>query len=349
MTARARAAPRPLHRLGLPTFGLIALAALLLATAGAVSIGEVAVPPVEILKVLGNRIFGMDLSVDPIREGIVWHYRLSRAVVAASAGAALAVCGTVLQALLRNPLAEPYLLGISAGASTGAVLVMVLGIGAGAVTLSGGAFFGAGLAFGFVAFLAHGSGGGTERIILAGIAGSQLFNAATSFIVTTSANAEQTRGIMFWLLGSLGGTRWPDTALALPVLAVGLAVCLFRARALDAFAFGEDAAASLGIEIARVRTELFAVTAFLTAGIVSLVGAVGFVGLVVPHAVRFLVGPAHGRLIPAAALAGGVFMLAADVLSRIVVPGQVLPIGVVTALFGAPAFAFILWRSRRRA
>ncbi|WP_420848031.1 FecCD family ABC transporter permease [Nitratireductor luteus] len=341
--------PRSFRRLGLPAFGLIALAALFLAAAGAISIGEVAIPPAEILKVLGNRLFGMDLAVDPIREGIVWHYRLSRAAMAASAGAALAICGTVLQALLRNPLAEPYLLGISAGASTGAVLVMVLGIGAGTVTLPGGAFLGAGLAFAFVAFLAHGSGGGTERVILAGIAGSQLFNAATSFIVTTSANAEQTRGIMFWLLGSLGGARWADTALALPVLAVGLAVCLFRARALDAFAFGEDAAASIGIDVSRVRTELFAVTALLTAAIISLVGAVGFVGLVVPHATRFLVGPAHGRLLPASALAGGVFMVAADVLSRIVVPGQVLPIGVVTALFGAPAFAFILWRSRRGA
>ncbi|MCR4265426.1 iron ABC transporter permease [Nitratireductor sp. ZSWI3] len=349
MTLHAGVAPRPFHRLGLPAFGLIALVALLVAAAGAVSIGEVAVPPAEVVKVLGNRLFGMDLAVDPIREGIVWHYRLSRAAVAASAGAGLAVCGTVLQALLRNPLAEPYLLGISAGASTGAVLVMVLGIGAGAVTLSGGAFLGAGLAFVFVAALARGSGGGTERIILAGIAGSQLFNAATSFIVTTSANAEQTRGIMFWLLGSLGGARWPDIGLALPMLAIGLLVALYRARALDAFAFGEDAAASLGIETARVRMELFGVTALLTAGIVSLVGAVGFVGLVVPHATRFLVGPSHGRLIPAAALAGGVFMVAADVLSRIVVPGQVLPIGVVTALFGAPAFAFILWRSRRRA
>ena len=349
MSLQAELSPRPLRRLRLPAFGLIALVALCFAMAGAVAIGDITVPPAEILKVLGNRIFGMDLAVDPIREGIVWHYRLSRAAMAASAGAALAVCGTVLQALLRNPLAEPYLLGISAGASTGAVLVMILGIGAGAVTLSGGAFLGASLAFGFVAFLAHGSGGGTERIILAGIAGSQLFNAATSFIVTTSANAEQTRGIMFWLLGSLGGVRWPDVALAMPVLATGLAICLYRARALDAFAFGEDAAASLGIDTTRIRAELFAVTAMLTAGIVSLVGAVGFVGLVVPHATRFLVGPAHGRLIPATALAGGVFMVTADVLSRIVVPGQVLPIGVVTALFGAPAFAFILWRSGRRA
>ncbi|WP_139257890.1 FecCD family ABC transporter permease [Natronohydrobacter thiooxidans] len=308
--------------------------------------GEIAVTPHEVANTLANRLLGFDLPVDPIREGIIWHYRLSRAAVAVCAGASLAICGVVLQALLRNPLAEPYLLGISAGASTGAVTVIVLSLGAGALTVSAGAFAGAALAFAFVAILAFGSGGGTDRIILAGIAGSQLFNAATSFIVTSSATAEQTRGIMFWLLGSLGGVRWPDAGLAFPVVLLALAYCLYRARALDAFAFGEDAAASLGVDVTRVRIELFALTAMLTATVVSIIGAVGFVGLVIPHAMRFLVGPSHGRLILASALAGGVFMALADVLSRLVLPGQVLPVGVITALFGAPVFGVILWRSR---
>jgi iron complex transport system permease protein len=343
-TSRSALHQHAVLRLG--PFLMLAIMALLAVTAAAVLIGEIVVTPQEVARTLGNRLLGLDMAVDPIHEGIIWHYRLSRAAVAICSGAALAICGTVLQALLRNPLAEPYLLGISAGASTGAVAVIVLTLGAGALTVSAGAFAGAGLAFAFVAILAFGSGGGTERIILAGIAGAQLFNAATSFIVTSSASAEQTRGIMFWLLGSLGGVRWPDAAIAFPVTALGLAVCLYRARALDAFAFGEDAAASLGVEVLRVRVELFALTALLTAAMVSIVGAVGFVGLVVPHATRFLVGPSHGRLILASALAGGVFMVAADVLSRVVLPGQVLPIGVITALFGAPAFAFILWRSR---
>jgi len=351
VTYLSRAAPRPGARpgsvLGLGAFVLLSAVALLAAAAGAILLGEMPVTVQDVAATLGNRLLGLGLAVDPIHEGIIWHYRLSRAAVAVCAGASLAICGAVLQALLRNPLAEPYLLGISAGASTGAVMIMVLGIGAGALTVPIGAFAGAGLAFGFVAVLAFGAGGGTERIILAGIAGSQLFNAATSFIVTSSASAEQTRGIMFWLLGSLGGVRWPDVGLAFPVMLFGLAVALYRARALDAFAFGEDAAASLGVNVARVRVELFALTALLTATVVSIVGAVGFVGLVIPHAVRFIVGPSHGRLILGSALAGGVFMVAADVLSRLVLPGQVLPIGVITALFGAPAFAFILWRSRR--
>jgi iron complex transport system permease protein len=334
---------------GLGTFLLIGATALLAAVTIGIMFGEIAVTPREVARTFANRIFGFDLAVDPIHEGIIWHYRASRAAVAVCAGASLAVCGVVLQALLRNPLAEPYLLGISAGASTGAVTVIVLALGAGALTVSIGAFAGAAMAFAFVAILAFGAGGKTDRIILAGIAGSQLFNAATSFIVTSSATAEQTRGIMFWLLGSLGGVRWPDAGLAFPVLLLALAYCLYRARALDAFAFGEDAAASLGVDVTRVRIELFALTAMLTATVVSIIGAVGFVGLVIPHAMRFLVGPSHGRLILASALAGGVFMAVADVLSRLVLPGQVLPIGVITALFGAPAFAIILWRSRRAA
>ncbi len=347
MIAVSRPLPRPGRVLGLGAFVLLSAVTLLAAAAGAIMLGEISVTPQEVARTLGNRLLGLDLEVDPIREGIIWHYRLSRAAVAICAGASLAICGVVLQALLRNPLAEPYLLGISAGASTGAVMIIVLGLGAGALTVSIGAFAGAALAFVFVAILAFGAGGGTERIILAGIAGSQLFNAATSFIVTSSANAEQTRGIMFWLLGSLGGVRWPDVGVTFPVMLLGLAVALYRARALDAFAFGEDAAASLGVDVARVRAELFALTALLTATVVSVVGAVGFVGLVIPHATRILVGPSHGRLILASSLAGGVFMVAADVLSRVVLPGQVLPIGVITALFGAPAFAWILWQSRR--
>lgn len=341
-------APLAFQRRGIGLFLTSGTALLLIAAWAAMTIGDVEASSTDVIRILANRLFGASYAVDPISDGVVWHYRLSRAVVAACVGGALALCGVILQALLRNPLAEPYLLGISAGASTGAVLVIVLGFNLGGLGLSGGAFFGATAAFGFVVILAHGAGGGVDRVILAGIAGAQLFNAATSFIVTTSADAEQTRGVMFWLLGSLGGVRWPDAALAVPVLGLGVGFCLSKARALDAFAFGEDAAAALGVDVAALRVGLFAVTALLTAAVVSVVGAVGFVGLVVPHATRFLVGARHERLIPASVLAGAIFLVLADILSRIMVTGQVLPIGVVTALVGAPAFAVILWQSRRR-
>jgi len=325
------------------------LGVLVLVMAFAVSTGEIRVPFAVIAKTLGNKLFGAAYSLDPIQEGIIWNYRLSRTVVAACSGTALALSGAILQALLRNPLAEPYVLGISAGASTGAVAIVILGFGGGLLSLSGGAFIGALGAFGLVALLASGSGGGGDRVVLAGIAGSQLFNALTAYIVTTSANAEQARGVMFWLLGSLSGTNWADVGIAAPVALIGVLLCLLHARTLDAFAFGADAAASLGIAVTRVRVVLFALTAAMTAVMVSLVGSIGFVGLVVPHAMRLVVGPTHGRLLPASAVAGAVFMVLADLVSRIIVPQQVVPIGVVTALVGAPAFAVLLTRSRRTA
>nr|WP_246718096.1 iron ABC transporter permease [Rhizobium sp. BK060] len=313
----------------------------------AVSIGEIQIPIATTAKAVSNRLFGTTFDLNRIQEGVIWDYRLSRALAAASAGASLALCGAILQALLRNPLAEPHVLGISAGASTGAVCVMILGFGYGALSLSSGAFIGAVVAFLLVGILATGTGGSSERIILCGVAGSQLFNALTSYIVTTSANAEQAGGVLFWLLGSMSGVRWPDVWLSVPISVAGFVVCLFFARALDAFAFGTDAAASLGIAVRKVQVILFGTTAIMTAAVVSMVGSIGFVGLVVPHAARFIVGPSHGRLLPTTAVGGAVFVVGADIISRIIIPQQILPIGVVTALFGAPAFAVILYRVRR--
>ncbi|AXI50737.1 MAG TPA: iron ABC transporter permease [Sulfitobacter pontiacus] len=321
----------------------VLLAALLFGAA----IGEVSIPPLVVLKVLANKALNAGYAVDKIDEGIVWNYRMARAVVAMCCGAGLALSGVVLQALLRNALADPYLLGISAGASTGAVAVTILGLGGGAISLSIGAFSGALVAFAFVALLAQAAGGGVGLraagvIVLAGIAGSQMFNALTALMITKSANAEQARAIMFWLLGNMSGVRWPDVLSALPAAMIGLLACLWHARALDAFTFGSDSAASLGIPVRRVQLLLIGTAALVTAVMVSVVGAIGFVGLVIPHAMRIVVGHRHAILVPASALAGAVFLVFADVISRVIVPGQVLPIGVVTALVGAPVFALIL-------
>ena len=321
--------------------------ALLAALLFGAAIGEVSIPPQVVLKVLANKVLNAGYAVDKIDEGIVWNYRMARAVVAMCCGAGLALSGVVLQALLRNALADPYLLGISAGASTGAVAVTILGLGGGAISLSIGAFSGALVAFAFVALLAQAAGGGVGLraagvIVLAGIAGSQMFNALTALMITKSANAEQARAIMFWLLGNMSGVRWPDVLSALPAAMIGLLACLWHARALDAFTFGSDSAASLGIPVRRVQLLLIGTAALVTAVMVSVVGAIGFVGLVIPHAMRIVVGHRHAILVPASALAGAVFLVFADVISRVIVPGQVLPIGVVTALVGAPVFALIL-------
>ncbi|MEC4167927.1 iron chelate uptake ABC transporter family permease subunit [Pseudomonas sp. MS-1(2024)] len=329
---------------------LLAFVALLLAVLGGVTIGETPIAPGVVLQVLANKLWGAGYVLDPIDEGIVWNYRLTRALVAAACGAGLATCGVVLQSLLRNPLADPYLLGISAGASTGAVLVAVLGLGAGAISLSAGAFAGAITAFALVILLARVSGPASTsaQIILAGIAGSQLFNAITAFLITKSASSEQARGIMFWLLGNLSGVRWSSAWLAVPVAVLGLAVCMWHRRALDAFTFGTDSAASLGIPVRRVQLLLISCAALVTAVMVSIVGSIGFVGLVIPHAVRLLSGTGHGRLVPLSAMGGALFLIAADILSRTLIKGQVIPVGVVTALIGAPVFALILI-SRRNA
>ncbi|PTS93679.1 ABC transporter permease, partial [Pseudomonas sp. HMWF006] len=316
---------------------LLALTTLLIAVLAGVAIGETSIAPDVVLKVLANKLWTAGHALDPIDEGIVWNYRLTRALVAAACGAGLATCGVILQSLLRNPLADPYLLGISAGASTGAVMVALLGIGAGAISLSAGAFAGAVTAFVLVILLARvsGSANGTGQIILAGIAGSQLFNALTAFLITRSASSEQARGIMFWLLGNLGGVRWPSVWLAVPVALFGLLVCLWHRRALDAFTFGADSAASLGIPVRRVQIVLIGCAALVTAVMVSIVGSIGFVGLVIPHAARLLLGTGHARLLPASALGGAVFLIAADVLSRTLIKGQVIPVGVITALVGS--------------
>jgi iron complex transport system permease protein len=323
---------------------LLALTLLLLAVLAGVAIGETAIEPQVVLQVLANKLWAAGYVLDPIDEGVVWNYRLTRALVAAACGAGLATCGVILQSLLRNPLADPYLLGISAGASTGAVLVALIGMGGGLISLSAGAFVGAMAAFALVILLARASGSasGTGQIILAGIAGSQLFNALTAFLITQSASSEQARGIMFWLLGNLSGVRWPSVWLAVPVAVLGLAVCLWHRRALDAFTFGTDSAASLGIPVRRVQFVLVGCAALVTAVMVSIVGSIGFVGLVIPHAVRLLLGTGHSRLLPASALGGALFLIAADVLSRTLIKGQVVPVGVVTALVGAPVFALIL-------
>ncbi|MGQ9453285.1 FecCD family ABC transporter permease [Leclercia sp. TB492] len=336
------------HSWLLPASGFLAIVALLLVIAIGVSVGELSIPLQSVFYAITNKIGLTEVPLNRIYESVIWDFRLSRALVAACCGAGLAICGAVLQSLLKNALAEPYVLGVSAGASTGAVAVVVLGVGSGTITLSAGAFAGAFAAFAFVALLTNGARGGSERTILAGVAASQLFNAITAWTVSTSASAQQARDVMFWLLGSFSGVRWPEFQLVLVMVLVGLAICLYYARALDAFTFGDDAAASLGIAVPWVRLILFIVTALMTATIVSMAGSIGFVGLVVPHVMRFFFGPLHRTLLIASALAGAILMVLADIASRLLIAPQSLPVGVVTALVGVPFFAMIIYRSRNK-
>ncbi|MEU2727156.1 FecCD family ABC transporter permease [Streptomyces griseoviridis] len=325
------------------------LAALLTSIAFAVTIGPAAISTADVWTAVAAHLGLGDSTLTPLRDGIVWDLRMPRTLLAAVCGAGLAVCGAVMQSLLRNPLADPFVLGVSSGASTGAVAVVVLGVGGGAISLSVGAFLGALLSFGLVLLLSHILGGSTDRVVLSGVAAMQLFSALTSFTVLTSADAETTRGVLFWLLGSLTGADWGQVALCAAVLAVALAVCLGHARTLDAFAFGAEAAAGLGVHVARTRLVLLSVTALLTAVLVSCAGAIGFVGLVLPHATRALTGSGHARLLPVTALTGAVFLVWVDTAARTVLDPQEVPVGVVTSLIGVPAFVAVLYRGRSKA
>ncbi|WP_082569894.1 iron chelate uptake ABC transporter family permease subunit [Mycobacterium sp. Root135] len=347
MTIRAAAERRPV----LVTVALLAtgVLALVLSMLAAVSLGGEGVTVVNVRDILSNHLNLTDIAVLTYKDVIVWQDRMPRSVVAAAVGAGLAICGVILQSLLRNPLADPFLLGISSGASTGAVLIGILGLGGSVIGLSGGAFIGALVSFGTVLLLAQLAGGSTDRVILAGIAMTQLFSALTSFVIFAFADSDETRGVLFWMLGSLEGVRWDDAWLTATVTLAGLACCWAAARALDAFTFGDEVAASLGIAVTRVRGGLLIVTALITAALVSVAGAVGFVGLILPHAARFLVGPGHARLVPVSALLGATFLVWVDALSRVAFHPTPLPLGVGTALIGVPAFVAIMFNRRGRA
>ncbi|MEU5024093.1 FecCD family ABC transporter permease [Streptomyces milbemycinicus] len=324
------------------------LAALLMSVAVAVTIGPADISTGDVWASVAAHLGVGESTLTPLRDGIVWNLRMPRTLLAAVCGAGLAVCGAVMQSLLRNPLADPFVLGVSSGASTGAVAVVVLGVGGGAVSLSAGAFLGALLSFALVLLLSHALGGSTDRVVLSGVAAMQLFSALTSFTVLTSADADTTRAVLFWLLGSLTGADWGQVLLCALVLAVVLAVCLGYARTLDAFAFGDEAAAGLGVRVARTRLVLLSATALLTAALVSCAGAIGFVGLVLPHATRALTGAGHARLLPVTALTGAVFLVWVDTLARTALDPQEVPVGVVTSLIGVPAFVAVLYRGRSK-
>lgn len=342
----ARSAPGG-SRPRLPGVGAGVLLLLLVSIGVAITLGPADVSLVNVRDIVLNHLGVTDVPVRVSKDAIVWEDRLPRALVAAACGAGLGLCGVILQSLLRNPLADPYVLGISSGASTGAVLVGIVGLGGTALGLPGGAFVGSLAAFAAVLVIAHLAGGDNDKVILAGIAVTQLFSALTSFVIFAFADSDETRGVMFWLLGSLEGVRWNDVALCGLVVLAGAAYCVLRAPVLDAFAFGDEVASSLGISVRRARITFMTVTALLTATLVSVAGAIGFVGLVLPHAARFLTGPLHARLVPVTALVGAVFMVWVDAVSRVVFSPSPLPVGVGTALVGVPVFIAIMFRRRR--
>lgn len=315
----------------------------------AISVGVVEIPWSETLAVLGQMAgITVDGGASPGYYDIIFDLRLPRVILAALAGAGLSLCGMVMQALVQNPLAEPYILGIASGASLGAVAVIMLG---GSFFLSGmgvpfGAFLGASAATGVVLLLAGKERSASAvRLILAGAVVSALFSALANLVVYLANDAEGMRSAVFWTMGSLAGARWDS--LWLPALAVmaGSIFFVLRVRELNAMLLGEAAAVTLGVDLARERRKYLALTAVLTGVIVSVCGIFGFVGLIIPHGVRALLGTDHRRVLPGVLFGGAVFLMLADVLCRVLLPSGELPIGILTALAGAPLFMRLLFRA----
>ncbi|MEW2577288.1 FecCD family ABC transporter permease [Streptomyces syringium] len=319
--------------------------ALLLALTASVCLGSSQVPLGEVWSAVARGVSGGE-PVPGTQDLIVWQLRVPRALLAAVVGAGLGLVGTAVQALVRNPLADPYLLGISSGASLGAVAAIVLGAGAGGLLglgLSSAAFAGALASFALVWAMARRGGGFSPlRLVLAGVGIGQFLSGFTHYLVLQAGDDQQTHGVLFWLMGSLGGAQWSGLALPAAAVLLALAALLARARALNALLMGDETAASLGVEVARLRRELFVVTSVLTGVLVSVSGAIGFVGLMVPHACRMVVGGDHRRLLPVAALFGAVLLVVVDLVARTALPDQELPVGVVTALIGAPTLLYLL-------
>ena len=313
----------------------------------AVSIGIVDIPLNGVLAVIASQSgFFPELDVPASYLDIIWELRMPRVLLAAFAGAGIALCGSVMQASVQNPLAEPYILGIASGASLGAVAAILLGSSGVLFNLgvSFWAFAGAVLATLIVLGLAgREKSASAVRLVLAGAVVNALFSALANLIVYIANDAEGMRNAAFWTMGSLAGARWD--VIALPALAVllGCVFFIFRIKQLNAMLLGEEAAATLGIDLVKERRIYLIITALLTGIIVSACGIFGFVGLIVPHITRTVFGTDHRRLLPGVIIIGAVFLTFADALSRILLSSGDLPIGILTAIIGAPLFMHLLF------
>ena len=326
------------------------MALLLLLIILAVAIGSVYISPLEVMGVLFYQLPGVSEQIAPhwqkSHEAIIMHLRLPRVVLALVVGSALALAGAIFQGLFKNPMADPHIIGASAGAGLGATLAISLGLnlnwnGLGAIPLlaSTGAF----LTVILVYNLAR-SGGRVPipNLLLAGVAVTSLMSALISLLIYFGQ--EQMHTIVFWLMGGLSGRDWSYVLFTLPYLLVGTGVAVYYARDLNLMLLGEESAHNLGVEVERVKMVLLAVASILTGAAVAASGMIGFVGLIVPHVARILVGPDHRILVPVSILAGAILLLSADMVARTILAPVELPLGVVTAMFGAPFFILLLRR-----
>jgi iron complex transport system permease protein len=317
----------------------------------AASIGSVHISLPTTFKILADKLPFVTLqhTWDSSLSTIILDLRLPRVILAGMVGAALALAGATYQGLFRNPLADPYLIGVAQGASVGAIIGFLLPVGwgisgLGLVPLL--AFAGAITATLIVYMLARvGNTVPVTTLILSGVALSALLSSISSYLIINSGN--QMHGIIFWLMGSFSASKWSEVGIALPYIAVGSAVILMFSRMLNVMQLDEEQAQQLGVNVEKFKLLLLAAATLITAASVSFVGTIGFVGIIIPHAVRLIWGADHRYLLPLALLTGAVFMILADLLSRTLLAPTEIPIGVITAICGAPFFMYLLRRRKR--
>ena len=314
------------------------VALLVLCFAYSLSVGPLSISFADLLAIVTGQ------RGDATQSAVIFKIRLPRTLLAALVGASLSVSGAAFQAVLRNPLADPYILGVSGGAALGAVTAIWLGFSA-VFLLPGSAFLGALAALAAVYWVARAHRGSSHTLILCGVIVGSLASALLLFLLWLSP-ADQTRAAIFWLTGNLSMADYSLFGWIVPIVVVTFTALLMTSRSLDLFTQGEETAADLGLSIGRARAVVFVAAGAMTAAVVSVAGLIGFVGLTIPHITRLIFGPAHQRLLPASALLGASFLVLADALSRQLYAPAEVPVGVVTALLGAPFFLYLLRKSR---
>ena len=318
----------------------------------AIHIGAVDLTPEWIYQILVNHLTGKEIYAvewPAYADGIVWGMRLPKVLVASCVGAGLSLVGILMQAMTKNSMADPYLLGISSGASAGATAAILVGSLPliGAVTVQTGAFIGAIVSSVLVFILAGASGRvSSTKLILSGTAISALFSSMSNFMIFMQNNEKKLSSVLFWMSGSFASAKWVDVLPVFIVLIICIVIIILENRALDALLLGEEMAITIGVDVPKLKILIIIMSALVTGVMVSVSGTIGFVGLVIPHISRSLVGTAHKRMVPFSALLGAILMIWADAIARVVVAPSELPIGVVTAFIGAPFFLFLLRKSK---
>ena len=332
-------------------FVVVLIAALVASMVATSCMGAMAVPLNDTFAILANHLFGTPLPADDhisvAMQNVIWKLRFPRILLGIAVGAGLSLAGVVMQASVQNTLAEPYILGISAGASFGATVAIMFG--AGAIGVAGVsstpvfAFIGSLVATFGVLLLASAGGKMTaSKLVLSGMILNALFTALSNFVITIAANAEGMLDLKFWTMGSLTRASWDNVWFVLLVVGLGCVFFLTQFRSLNVMLMGDEAAVTLGINTARRRWGYLTISALMVGAMVAAVGTIGFVGLMIPHITRSFVGSDHRRLIPAAILIGAIFMLWTDALARTMIPNSEVPIGILTAVIGAPFFVYIM-------